>query len=129
MSVAISITMKALIILAHGSRRQESNKEIITLAKEVKIIAGNEYKIIEPAYLEIVDPTLLQSIDQVVEAGISDITVLPYFLNSGNHVKRDIPAMIETATYKYPECRFKISAFIGKFEGMPDLILKQARLS
>lgn len=121
--------MKALIILAHGSRRQESNQEIITLANEVEIVAGNEYKIIEPAYLEIVEPTLLQSIDQVVKAGITNITVLPYFLNSGNHVKRDIPAIIETATEKYPECRFKVSAFIGMFEGMPELILKQARLS
>ncbi len=120
--------MKALIILAHGSRRQESNQEIEYLAKEVKKIAGNEYDVIKHAYLEIVEPTLLQSIEKLVNRDISDITVFPYFLNSGKHVKRDIPAMIKTATEKYPDCRFKMSAFIGRYEGMPKLILDQARL-
>ena len=121
--------MNALIILAHGSRRHESNQEIETLAKEVKKIAGNEYDVIEYAYLEIAVPTLLQSIESVVNRGVSDITVLPYFLNSGNHVKRDIPAMIETAIDKHPACRFKVSAFIGIYEGMPKLIIEQARLN
>ncbi len=121
--------MNALIILAHGSRRHESNQEIETLAKEVKKIAGNEYDVIEYAYLEIVEPTLLQSIESVVNRGVSDITVHPYFLNSGNHVKRDIPALIDTATEKYIDCRFKISAYIGMCEDMPKLILEQARLS
>ena len=121
--------MNALIILAHGSRRHESNQEIETLAKEVKKIAGNEYDVIEYAYLEIVEPTLLQSIERVVNRGVSDITILPYFLNSGNHVKRDVPTIIETATERYPDCRFKISVCVGMFEGMPKLILEQARLS
>jgi len=88
--------MNALIILAHGSRRHESNQEIKTLAKEVKIIAGNEYDVIEYAYLEVVEPTLLQSIASVVNRGVADITILPYFLNSGNHVKQDIPTLIES---------------------------------
>ncbi len=121
------MTIKALIILAHGSRRQESNQEIITLANAVKIIAGDEYSIVEHAYLEIAEPDLLQSIHNVVAAGISDITVLPYFLNSGNHVTRDIPALIETASAKYPACIIKASPFIGMYKGMARLILEQAR--
>jgi len=119
--------MNALIILAHGSRRQESNLEIKCLANEVKKISKDEYNLIDYAYLELVEPTLLQSIDNNINVGISDITVLPYFLSSGNHIARDIPAMIETATEKYPECKFKVSACIGMIENMPKLILEQAR--
>ena len=120
--------MNALIILAHGSRRHESNREIVNLANDVNEISGDKFDAIEYAYLEIAEPTLLQSIESLVNRGVSDITVLPYFLNSGNHVKRDIPTMIETATEKHPDCRFKISACIGMFEGMPKLILEQVRL-
>lgn len=121
--------MKALIIIAHGSRRQESNEEIETLANEVKKIAKDEYDIIEHAYLEIEEPTLLQSIEKVYKKKITDITIMPYFLNSGNHVIRDIPAMIETASHKYPDCEFKMSACIGMTDNMPRLVLEQARRS
>jgi sirohydrochlorin ferrochelatase len=115
-------------ILAHGSRLQESNQEIVNLTCEVKTIAGDEYDVIEHAYLELAEPALLQCIDNVISIGASSITVFPYFLNSGNHVKLDIPAMIETASANYPDCRFELSAFIGMHKDMPKLILEQAKL-
>lgn len=121
--------MKALIILAHGSRRQESNQEIKDLATEVNNISEKEYKLVDYAYLEVVEPTLLQSITSVIDKGASDITVMPYFLNSGNHVTRDVPAMVDDAKKQYPDCQFKISACIGMLEDMPKLILQQAKQS
>jgi len=121
--------MNTLIILAHGSRREESNLEIKTLAEQVKALAGTEYDLVEYAYLELIEPSLPQAIDNSINNGASNITVLPYFLNSGNHVKRDIPEMIKTAEEKYPTCLFKVSACIGMIEDMPELILQQARVS
>ncbi len=120
--------MNTLIILAHGSRRQESNLEIKTLAEKVKALAGTEYDIIEYAYLELAEPSLLQSIDTTINSGASSITILPYFLNSGNHVKCDIPAMVQTAKEKYINCEFKVSTCVGMSEDMPELILQQSRL-
>ncbi len=120
--------MNALIILAHGSRRQESNEEIVTLASQVKTYSSDEYDIIEHAYLELAEPNLLQCIDNVINNSATSITVFPYFLNSGNHVTRDIPTIIETATARYPDCRFDVSTFIGKHKDMPKLILELAKL-
>ena len=120
--------MNALIILAHGSRRQESNKEIVVLTTEVKAISADKYDIIEYAYLELAEPSLLQCIDNIINEGASSITIFPYFLNSGNHVTRDIPAIIETAAVQYPECRFDVSTFIGMHKDMPKLILELAKL-
>ncbi len=121
--------MKTLIILAHGSRREESNLEIKNLTEKVRIIAGTEYDLIEYAYLELIEPSLPQAIDISVKNGSSNITVLPYFLNSGNHVKRDIPEMIKIAIEKYPDCSFKVSTCIGMVDDMPKLILEQARIN
>lgn len=121
--------MKALIILAHGSRRQESNQEIKDLATDVSNISEKEYELVEYAYLEVVEPTLLQSIESAIDKGASDITVMPYFLNSGNHVTRDVPDMVDSAIKKFPNCKFKISACIGMLEDMPKLILQQASQS
>jgi sirohydrochlorin ferrochelatase len=119
--------MNALIILAHGSRRKESNIEIKELAEKVRILAEDEYDLINYAYLEVVEPDLIQSIDNTIKSGAKSITVHPYFLNSGNHVTRDIPAMIETVKEKYPYCKFKVSSCIGMSDEMPALILERAR--
>ena len=121
--------MNTLIILAHGSRREESNLEIKTLSEKVRILAGVEYDAIDYAYLEVVEPSLPQAIDDCINNGSTKITVFPYFLNSGNHVKRDIPEMIKAAEDKYPDCIFKTSTCIGMLEDMPKLILQQARIS
>lgn len=120
--------MNVLIILAHGSRRQESNFEIKNLTESVKKISMNEYELIEYAYLELAEPSLLQSIDDLINNGASKITVLPYFLNSGKHVTKNIPDIIETAIEKYPNCKISLSSIIGMSEDMPKLILEQARL-
>ncbi len=121
--------MNTLIILAHGSRRQESNLEIKTLTEKVKQIAGDEYELIEYAYLELAEPSLLQSIDATINSGASSITILPYFLNSGNHVKRDIPVIVQTAKEKHLNCKFKVSNCVGMSKDMPELILQQSRLA
>lgn len=120
--------MNALIILAHGSRRKESNLEIKKLAEKVKTLAESDYSVVDYAYLEIAEPNLLYCIDKTVEKGMTEITVLPYFLNSGVHVERDIPAIIETATEKHPDCKFKVSSCIGMSEEMPAMILERAKL-
>ncbi len=120
--------MNALIILAHGSRRQESNEEIVVLTRDVKNYSSDEYDIIEYAYLELAEPNLLQCIDNIIIDGASSITIFPYFLNSGNHVTRDIPAIIETATARHPDCQFDVSTFIGNHKDMPKLILELASL-
>jgi len=120
--------MNALIILAHGSRRQESNLEIQHLSEKVKTIAAAEYHFIEYAYLELAEPSLLQSINNAINNGATSITVLPYFLNSGKHLTQHIPTIIKTAIEKYPDCDITLSANIGLSEDMPKLILEQARL-
>ena len=115
--------MKALIILAHGSRRLESNQEIYSLTEEVRKKARDYFKIIKYAFLELTEPQLLTVIDEIMDKDVEEITVLPYFLNSGNHVKQDVPEIIDAAIEKYPKCRFTITSCIGMNEGMAGLIL------
>ena len=121
--------MTALIILAHGSRRTESNQEIIELADKVAAIAKKKYKLVTYAFLEVVEPKLLHAIDMLIEQSIDEIIVLPYFLNSGNHVTHDIPEIIELAKLKYSDCIFRLAPCVGLHQDMPKLILSQAELN
>ncbi|MBL1142331.1 MAG: CbiX/SirB N-terminal domain-containing protein [Proteobacteria bacterium] len=119
--------MKTLIIIAHGSRREESNIEVKELTEKVKGLADSEYDYIAHAYLEMAEPSLTQAIDNCINNGAKNITVFPYFLNSGKHLKRDIPEIIIASEKKYPDCIFRVTACIGMIEDMPRLILEQAR--
>ena len=119
--------MKALIILAHGSRKQESNQEIENLTNDVRVLVKREFDIVDYAFLEIAEPSLTNSIEKVVSKNISEITIFPYFLNSGVHIKNDIPNIVKNAHSKHPGCKFIILPPIGAYKEMPKIILKQLK--
>ena len=115
--------MQGLIIIAHGSRREASNQEVAALAKKVTEEETCSFKKVGFAFLELAKPTLSESIAEQYNAGIRHITIFPYFLNSGVHMQKDIPALIEQAKKDYPECEFKLTECIGMYNDMPKLIL------
>lgn len=118
--------MKALVIIAHGSRRAESNEEVANLAEQVRQRAEQHYAIVEHAFLELAEPALPDVIESLIEHGSDEIVILPYFLNSGNHVREDIPTLLSNARHDHPACEFKLAQPIGMYAGMPELILAGA---
>ena len=119
--------MKALIILAHGSRRKQSNEEIEKLTIQIRALVKKKFDIVDYAFLEVAKPSLTNSIENLVSNNASDITVFPYFLNSGVHIKNDIPDIVKKANEKYPKCKFKLSSHIGAYKKMPEIIIKQLK--
>ena len=47
--------MKALLLIAHGSRRQQSNDEVIELADKLKKNSVGQYDIIHAGFLELAE--------------------------------------------------------------------------
>ena len=118
--------MKALIILAHGSRREESNEEIKNLTVHIRELIKKKFEIVDYAFLEVAKPSLINAIENIMSNNnISEITIFPYFLNSGIHIKIDIPNIVRKSQKIYPKCNFKLSAPIGSYEKIPEIILKQ----
>ena len=117
--------MKALIILAHGSRRDESNLEISDLTNKVKMLVSEKFDFVEYAFLEMATPSLMDSIENLIDKNVSEIIVFPYFLNSGVHIKSDIPVILEKAPVKYENCVFKLTSPIGAYQGMSKIISEQ----
>lgn len=118
--------MKALIILAHGSRHKDYVKEIDMLTEKTRNIVKQKYNIVEYAFLELIKPSLITIIDKLILKKVVDITILPYFLNTGKHLSTDIPAIIDSVSKNHKNCNFKLTPCIGKLENMPELIVKQS---
>ena len=119
--------MKALIILAHGSRRKESNLEVQKLSNQVKKLTRKEFEIVDCAFLEVTKPSLIDLVEKIISKNVSEITVFPYFLNSGVHITTDIPNIIENARAKHPSCKFILCPPIGAYKNMPELVIKQLK--
>jgi len=113
---------RALIIIAHGSRKESSNAEVAQLTQKVKAMLGTEYMLVKTAFLEFAEPSLEEGIIDCVQEGAKELVILPYFLASGNHVTRDIPAVVEKMQKAYPEVRLELKKHIGSASGMVTLL-------
>jgi len=118
--------MNALLLIAHGSRRQQSNDEVRALAERLHEHCGDQYPIVEAGFLEIAEPSIPDGIKCCASQGASSIIVLPYFLNSGTHVVVDIPEIVQAAQQDYPDVEIKIASHLGASELMMDLLIASA---
>lgn len=115
--------MNALLLIAHGSRRESSNAEIRDLTAQLRAAPGSRrFALVEHAFLEIAAPGIAAAGDKLVAAGARDITVLPYFLAAGNHLLADIPAALAQLEARHPGARFTLARHIGRAAGMAELI-------
>ncbi len=117
--------MKAILLVAHGSRRQASNDEVLALAGQLRDTARkNGIGIIHAAFLDMAQPSITEGVGACVRDGASSVTVLPYFLNSGRHVTRDIPAALEEAGKLYPQLSITIGAHLGESGLIKELLIR-----
>ena len=117
---------KALIIVAHGSRKASSNEEVMSLGDKVESLLGEHYTYVMTAFLEFTSPLLEESILSCVEKGANEIVILPYFLASGNHVTRDIPEVVEKMQALHPKVKMVLQEHIGSASGMVTLLRDMA---
>lgn len=118
--------MKALLLVAHGSRRKQSNDEVVLLADKLRNNCSQQYNIVNAAFLELAEVLIPDGIKQCIDEGASSIVVLPYFLNSGRHVVEDIPKILNDCTALYPEINISLASHLGASSLMMDLLIASA---
>ncbi len=115
--------MKSLLLVAHGSRRAESNDEIALVAESLKGRVTADYAQTAYAFLELAEPSIEDGIDALVMNGATDITILPYFLSAGRHVHEDVPEIINMKQKQYSEVNLHIAPYIGEADEMIDVLV------
>jgi sirohydrochlorin ferrochelatase len=115
--------MRSLLLVAHGSRRRESNEEVRRLTLGIEERAGKRFDLVDCAFLELARPSIGEGIDAAAAKGASEITVLPYFLAAGTHVVNDIPEIVEDRRRTYPAVCIQVTPHMGAAPALPDLLL------
>jgi sirohydrochlorin ferrochelatase len=122
--------MNGLIIVAHGSRKKESARQVTALCEKIsekiqnlsKGDGGKGFDMVVPAFLQFSSPLLEDAIGQLVRKGALKIVVFPFFIAAGSHLLKDIPALIEGAGNDYPGVEFSITRHLGGIDSIEDII-------
>ncbi|MFO7653106.1 MAG: CbiX/SirB N-terminal domain-containing protein [Candidatus Krumholzibacteriia bacterium] len=114
--------MKALLLVAHGSRRPEANEEVRRLAAAVRRRATG-FGAVKVAFLEFTEPTVAEGLEACIAMGATQVTVFPYLLSMGSHVAADIPRAVAARQKAHPEALIRVAPHLGLAEGLAELIV------
>ncbi|MEO1994788.1 MAG: CbiX/SirB N-terminal domain-containing protein [Planctomycetaceae bacterium] len=101
----------AVMLIAHGSRRQTANDDLLGLVELLE--SRGSYAIVEPAFLELAEPTIPHAAETCVVRGACRVLMLPFFLSAGNHVTVDLQRYAAEFAVAYPQAEFVICPPLG----------------
>jgi len=116
-----------IIIVDHGSTRDESNKMLEQLTGLFAERFTGKWTIVEPAHMEIAEPSIATAYANCVKRGATRIVVCPFFLGPGKHWTHDIPRLSAEAAKEFPQTHYHVAMPLGIDDLIMDLLDKRAR--
>jgi sirohydrochlorin ferrochelatase len=109
-----------VILVDHGSRRDESNAMLLELVQNFAEATG--LPIVEPAHMELAEPSIATAFSRCVGRGAKTIVVFPYFLLPGRHWNDDIPRLAAEAARQHPGIQYVVTAPFGQHPLMAEVM-------
>ncbi|MEM8843797.1 MAG: CbiX/SirB N-terminal domain-containing protein [Pseudomonadota bacterium] len=116
--------MRSLLLVAHGSRRKASNEEIKVVAQLLRTRVGEQFSHTEHAFLELAEPSIPEGIEKLIQAGSTQIIILPYFLSAGRHVQEDVPGIVKEMQGDHPDIPMIIAPYLGESDQVIEVLAK-----
>tara|TARA_Y100000591_G_scaffold303095_1_gene298696 strand:- start:171 stop:533 length:363 start_codon:yes stop_codon:yes gene_type:complete len=120
------MTKQALLIIDHGSKKQEANLMLFDVVKALQ--KRRPDLIIEGAHMELASPTIEDGINQCIQKGAQHIIAQPFMLSPGRHTTEDIPNMVQKIAQKHPNVQIKTTKHFGLHEKIIDILLDAIKL-
>lgn len=114
-----------IIIVDHGSRREDSNRMLEEFVQRYAAFSGQ--RIVEAAHMELAEPSIATAFGRCVARGARRVVVAPYFLLPGRHWDQDIPRLTAEAAREHPGVEYMVAAPIGLHPMMLEVV--QARIA
>jgi len=99
-----------LLLVGHGSRGREGNKETINFAAQWRE-RHPDWRI-EVCFIEHAEVLLDEGLDRAAR-GARQVLVLPFILNAAGHVKMELPHALEEARQRHPGVEFAVTRHLG----------------
>ncbi len=112
-----------LLLVGHGSRNQDGNKEILHFAAQWR--ERHPVWRIEVCFIEHAEVLINEGLDRAAK-GAQRVLLIPFILNAAGHVKMELPAALEAARIRHPEVQFIVTRHLGM--GREILVVLQGQL-
>jgi sirohydrochlorin cobaltochelatase len=103
---------RAVVLFAHGSRDPLWHKPMEAVAAHIAV--DEPGLAVRCAYLELSQPDLHTACLELVDAGISNIAVVPLFLGVGRHAREDLPLLVEQLRLRHTGVVFELKPAVGE---------------
>ncbi len=114
-----------IIIVDHGSRRDESNAMLEEVARLFGERFRQTYDIVEPAHMELAEPSIATAYARCVARGATHVVVCPFFLGPGKHWTSDIPRLTASAAAQFTDTEYHVTMPLGIDELILELLAKR----
>jgi sirohydrochlorin cobaltochelatase len=108
---------QGLILFAHGARDPRWVEPFEMIAAAVRKRAPEVD--VRLAFLELMTPDLPSVADAMAADGCARIDILPLFLGTGGHLRRDLPPLVEGIAAEHPAIIMTLHGAAGE---APDVI-------
>jgi sirohydrochlorin cobaltochelatase len=110
------------LLFAHGARDPEWARPFEAVATRLR--AERPADAVGLAFLEFMAPDLGQAADALAAVGCTRIEVVPLFLGTGGHVRRDVPPLLDAARERHPGIALRLHPSVGAHD---EVIVGMAR--
>ncbi len=117
--------MTGIVIFAHGSSVETANEAVRAVSRNVAAAGG--FPLASTAFLEMGKPDLPAAVEQLVAQGVNKIIVLPYFLTTGIHLKRDLPRIVGEILEIQKDIAIEIAPPLDGHPALESILLDRAK--
>ncbi len=119
--------MKGYVVFAHGSSVESANVAVRNVARQAAERGG--WDAYEAAFLGGGRPTLPEAVKELTVRGVTHVVVIPYFLTSGLHLERDLPALVAEVQRSQRGLEIEVTLPLDGHPGLVDALLDRAKQS
>lgn len=107
---------QGLLLLAHGARDPRWAQPFEDIVRRIR--AQRTDAPVELAFLDFIAPDLPAAGARLAAAGCTSVDVLPLFLGTGGHVRKDLPRLVEQVAARHPAVRWRVAPAIGEIDSV-----------
>ncbi len=117
--------MKAALVIAHGSRKQQSNEVFDSILNGVKESLHNQDIIVKGAFISFKEMSIESQLESLIIDGATEIAIIPYLLFAGNHVLKSIPHKVEAFLKDYPNVKVTYKTPLGADNRLVEIVVEK----
>lgn len=101
-----------LLLFCHGARDPNWARPFEAVMVRIRELQPDMPVVL--GFLEFMSPGLVDAGQTLAAAGCDSVEVVPLFLGTGGHVRKDLPALMDTLRLAHPQVSWSVQPSIGE---------------